>query len=371
MRKTPLLITSLALLVAWLAAGPGGARAAAPPGFIGISPQNSLEAQDFELMQEAGIKRIRLPLVWAGVESTFPPSPDWSGFDYNVALAAEHGMSIFPFVYGSPSWVASNWKALPAWTKFQRRAWAGFLHQAVRRYGPGGWFWREHPDLPYIPIRNWEIWNEENIIAFTTRPDPKRYTTLLKIAGRVLHRADHGAKVILGGFFGHPLNKVPPNVKSEEFLDSVYQDPSVKRYFDGIGLHPYVAMAGQMRAEIGKLRRVMRAHHDGATPIYITELGWGSDNGPTRWERGMRGQAQQLNQSISLLLRNRRRWRIAWIDWFTWMDQPSGCQFCNSSGLLTSDRLAKPSWYRFNAWTRGDPFTVPRLKNPLSRPPVG
>ena len=39
-------------------------------------------------------------------------------------------------------------------------------------------------------------------------------------------------------------------------------------------------------------------------------------------------------------------------------DEGGGCQFCRSAGLLTEKRKAKPAWYRFNAWTGGDPDTV-------------
>ena len=33
-----------------------------------------------------------------------------------------------------------------------------------------------------------------------------------------------------------------------------------------------------------------------------------------------------------------------------------------SAGLLTEKREAKPAWYRFNAWTGGDPGIVPRAR---------
>ena len=33
----------------------------------------------------------------------------------------------------------------------------------------------------------------------------------------------------------------------------------MKRFFDGVALHPYVADAGAMRAQIRNLRRVMRS----------------------------------------------------------------------------------------------------------------
>jgi hypothetical protein len=344
---------------------PAGARAVAPPGFIGMSPQNPLTEQDFELMEEAGITSVRLPLFWGSVESRYPAfaAADWSNFDYNVTLAAEHGMSIFPFVWGTPGWVASSPNVLPVRTAWQRWAWMDFLREAAHRYGPGGSLWRDNPDLPRFPIRKWEIWNEENLVNFAHDPNPERFADLVRISGAVLHRIDRGSKVIVGGLFGRPL-QTPPNVMSSLFLNRLYRSRPVKRFFDGVALHPYLAEASGMRAQIENLRRVMRRHRDGVTPLYVTEMGWGSDSGESRWEKGMFGQARELNEAFSLLLGNRRRWRIGGLDWFSWVDQPSGCQFCDSAGLLTEDRAAKPAWYAFNTWTNGDPFTVPRLLLP-------
>ncbi len=358
MRRPLLLLAILALAVVF----PGVALAAAPPGFIGISPQGPADDSDFALMAEAGIESVRLPLPWNEVEREDPAysAPDWSGFDRAVGLAAEHGLRVFPFVSGSPDWVESSPIALPAQSAWQRWEWMSFLREAVDRYGPRGSFWSENPGLPFLPIRRWEIWNEENIVTFAQNPDPERFARLVRISGRVLHGADPGSKVILGGLFGRPL-QVPPNVPSGDFLSRLYRSQPVKRFFDGVALHPYVADASAMRAQIENLRRVMRVHHDAATPLYVTELGWGSDSGESRWERGMYGQAQQLDEAFSLLVGNRRRWRVGGAYWFSWMDQPSACQFCDSAGLLTDAHEAKPAWYRFNAWTDGDPDTVPRL----------
>ena len=44
----------------------------------------------------------------------------------------------------------------------QRRAWRAFVKAAVRRYGPHGQFWTQHPELPNDPIRTWQVWNEPN-----------------------------------------------------------------------------------------------------------------------------------------------------------------------------------------------------------------
>ena len=357
-RKIPLFL-ALALTLAM----PSVAQAYLPPGFIGVSPQSPSSKSDFNLMREAGIESVRLPLFWSSVEPESPleAEPDWSGFDREVSLAAEAGIRIMPFVYASPEWAAPLPIDVPVRTAWQRWGWASFLRAAVNRYGPDGSFWEENPELPRLPIRRWEIWNEENLVTFASHPDPSRFAILVRISGRVLHQADPGSKVILGGLFGRPL-QVPPNDTSSDFLSRVYRAGDVKQYFDGVALHPYVADARAIGGEIANLRRIMRIHRDGNTPFYVTEMGWGSRNGPSKWERGLYGQASELSRAFAMLSANRFRWRLGGVWWFTWSDEGGSCQFCTSSGLLTSKREAKPSWYRFNEWTGGDSGTVPRAK---------
>lgn len=352
---------TLILALALAALMPATARAYLPSGFIGISPQSAASSTDFELMREAGVDSVRLPLNWSSVESQSPlvAPPEWAAFDREVGLAAEAGIAIMPFVWATPDWAAPRTIDLPVRSSWQRWAWTSFLREAVRRYGPRGSFWEENPEVPFLPIRRWEVWNEENIVTFADPTDPTAFAKLVRISGRTLHRADPGSEVILGGFFGRPL-QVPPNVSSGDFLSRLYRARNVKRYFDGVALHPYVARARAMGAQIVNLRRIMRVHNDASTPIYITELGWGSRSGPTRWERGLYGQASQLSQAFALLSAKRQRWGVGGAWWFTWTDEGGSCSFCRSAGLLTENRAAKPAWYRFNAWTGGDPDTVPR-----------
>lgn len=347
-------------MAAAVLAAPAAAEARVPPGFVGISPQSAPSDSDFELMETTGLQSVRLPLYWSGVEpvSPFFKRPDWDGFDHWVELAARYKMRVLPFVWGTPRWLSGQLKMEPV-AGPRRRAWASFLRRAVRRYGARGAFWRQNPDLPYLPIRAWEIWNEQNIVTFGGA-NPERFARLVRVSGRVLRRADRGAKLILGGLFGRPL-EVPPNVHSGRFLSRVYRARGVKRWFDGVALHPYVADASAMRGQIRNLRRVMRAHRDARTHLYITELGWGSNSNQSRWERGLQGQARQLDRAFSMLANHRRSWRIGGVWWFSWADADGpSCQFCDSAGLLTDRREAKPAWYRFNAWTGGDPETVPR-----------
>lgn len=355
-RKLAFLLVLLAALVV-----PASASAYLPRGFIGLSPQNALTHKDFQLMSEAGVTSVRWPMVWSAIqrESPLVAEPDWDGWDHIVELGAKEGIRILPFIANTPDWVAPEGTDLPVRSSWQRWAWANFVRSAVYRYGPWGEFWEENPEVDAYPIRKWEIWNEQNIVTFASDPDPARYATLLRIAGRVIHREDPGAQVIIGGFFGRPL-QVPPNVYSGDFLSRLYRARNIKQHFDGVALHPYVAEARAMRSQILNLRRIMGDHNDARTPLYITELGWGSRSGPTRWERGLWGQANQLSQAFAMVSNHRLSWRIGGIWWFTWTDEGGTCLFCTSAGLLTAKREGKPAWYRFNAWTGGDPDIVPR-----------
>lgn len=358
-------IAVLLVLPAVRLVAPPSASAYLPPGFVGISPQNPLAHKDFELMSEAEIDSVRLQMYWSGIETKSPllVEPDWSGFDKEVELAAESRIRIMPSIWGSPEWVAPEQIDLPVKTSWQRWAWQRFLREAARRYGPGGEFWEEHTKLPYLPITHWEIWNEENIVSFADHPEPVEFAKLIRISGRALHSASPGSQVLIGGLFGRPL-QVPPNVASGDFLARVYRAGNVKPYFDGVALHPYVARAQAMGGQLDNLRRIMRRNGDAATPIYITELGWGSASGPTRWQRGPQGQADQLSRSLEMLSENRVRWNVRGVWWFTWTDEGGTCIFCGSAGLLTKHYEAKPAWYRFVEWTGGDPEIVPRAIDP-------
>ena len=146
-------------------------------------------------------------MYWSAIqpENRFVSRPDFDGFDHEVKLAAEHGIRVFPFLLHTPDWVAPDPRTLPVATPWERWAWSAFLRDAAERYGVGGSFWKDNPDVPYFPIRSWEIWNEENIVTFTQPISPTGYAKLLRLSGRVLHAVDPGSKVIVGGLFGRPL----------------------------------------------------------------------------------------------------------------------------------------------------------------------
>jgi polysaccharide biosynthesis protein PslG len=358
------LIAAIALIaaLAGVLAGRGHAdavtasRGAAPPGFLNVVPQTAMSGQQAALLERADVRMIRAPLFWNSVEPDPPwlDKPNWSGFDGLVRVAATHGMTALPFLWGSPDWAAPRPEVEPAANSFARSSWRKFLRLAVERYGPGGDFWRENPTVPEHPIRVWQIWNEPNIVTFARPASPILYGRLVRISAGAIRSVDPKATVLLAGLFGRPFY-VPPNVKAPQFLDELYRVPGVAASFDAIALHPYVVHAKAMRPEAMALRRVLRRHGDAHKPLWVTEMGWGSDGFESRWERGYRGQARELNRAMRLLSRNRDRWRVARVFWFTVVDAPHRCQFCDSAGLLSGTGNRKPAWFAFNRWTGGDP----------------
>ena len=70
----------------------------------------------------------------------------------------------------------------------------------------------------------------------------------------------------------------------------------------------------------------MKSRGDAATPLWLTELAWGSappdgfglNKGPT-------GQAQMLTGSYNMILRNRTAWNVERLFWYHWRDPDRRC----------------------------------------------
>ena len=69
------------------------------------------------------------------------------------------------------------------------------MRAAVGRYGTGGTFWREHPDMPRLPVTDWQVWNEPNSPLFwKPKPDAAAYLELLRGFDSAARGADPQAR---------------------------------------------------------------------------------------------------------------------------------------------------------------------------------
>src|ERR1700748_252868 len=85
-------------------------------------------------------------------------------------------------------------------------AMAAFVTSFAQRYGRGGSFWAQHPELPYLPVESYEIGNEPDITP--TQPadqtslhyaNPADYAQVYETARTALHHVDPTARAVVGG----------------------------------------------------------------------------------------------------------------------------------------------------------------------------
>ena len=347
-------------------ASPGAAKPSRS--FYGISPQSLPTTADIERMAKGRVGTLRFQLRWAAVDPTSQPADfDWSEVDQIVGDSARAGIDPLPFLFNTPDWVARELDhrecggscfAYPPQSNPALEAWRSFVGAAVERYGRGGEFWVENPDIPAHPIRAWQIWNEQNSPPFyRPRPHVRRYSKLLAHAASAIREVDPKAEIVLGGMFGTPLNGEKPAITAWQFLRRLYGLGWPARRFDTVAAHPYAASLRGVRTQLHLFRREMRRGGDVEGDLWITEIGWSSSSVSHPFNRGPRGQAKRLRALLDYAQRNRRELRLRRVVWFSWRDVTSGlavCDWCPFSGLFQEVGLKpKPAWHAFTEFTGG------------------
>jgi hypothetical protein len=341
-----------ALLAALLTLGlPATSDAAqAPNGFFGVHPR-SLSADDYATMAGADVGLIRTGFVYAAVRPHETDPYDWTHYDTVVAGAADQGIDVLPVLLGVPRWISTARGATPLDTPAAKAAWREFLTGAVERYGPGGSFWATYPGTPH-PIEDWQVWNEPNSFNNWKRPSPRGYGTLLTISAKTIHAVDPGADVVSAGVISQPVNRRA--MDGDVYLKKMLKSRKAARAADAIAIHPYTGTVREVRKQIELTRKVMDKRKLKRTPIWVTEIGWGSGKGsPNPLIVPAAKQRRNLRDSFRMMLKKRRKLDIAKAVWYQWRDGPDTvCGWCNTSGLLRENGSEKPLLDEFAAIAR-------------------
>jgi len=333
--------------------GPSTAGAAVRSEFYGIVQGPTLDDKDVQALQNSHVHVVRYLFSWESVQPTSKTKFNWGLHDKFIGRLAAKGIRVLPAIWGNPNWV-SGYTARPPIDRTQdQTAWQAFLKAVVARYGAGGNFWtgrfhRAYPHATPLPLTAYQIWNEPNLKKyFVPYPAPKQYGKLLKLSYNAIHSKQPGAQIVLGGMPGFG------DVNAWDFLSQMYnQVAGIKNYFDVAALHPYAPSLDKMKTEIQKFRASMTSHSDGATPLWLTEIGWGSAP-PDRFgiNQGLKGQNTMLKNSFGLILAHQNEWRVGRLFWFDWRDPSKTgvvkCSFCASAGLLRYNRTPKPAYQTF------------------------
>jgi hypothetical protein len=329
--------------------------------FFGIEqgPGRTLDGRDMKAMRAARVHTIRYLFQWETVQPRNGSDFRWGPQDNFIGALASRGIRVVPTVWGNPRWVTGYTAHAPIDRPKDRLAWQAFLKAVANRYGPGGIYWsgRYHQDFGQnaapLPIKSWQIWNEPNLKKYwVPYPDPKKYGTLLQLSHSAITSVDPNAQIVLGGLPGYPST----GIRAWEFLKQLYSKvPSAKRNLDATALHPYGGTIQRMREQIVQMRTAMRRAGDAATPLWISEIAWGSaPKDGVGINQGLQGQAKMLRNAYKLILTNRSAWKIQRLFWYHWRDPlhtMASCTFCASAGLFRNDRSPKPAFGAFKSFS--------------------
>lgn len=294
-----------------------------------LNDPNVNYARQLDTMVSGGVETLRTSFNWSGVQpyESFADVPasqrgrfrdeggvptDFSGTDRLVESAAARRMSVLPVLIAAPPWAARSAGHLYS-PPSDFGAYARYAATLVRRYGPRGSFWSEHPSLPRLPVDHWQIWNEPSLLSFwSDHPWAPDYVKLLKRARRAIKAADKHAKVVLAGL---------PN-RSWGSLKKIYAAGG-RGQFDVAAFHPFTDTVAGVKTILTRDRKVMAAHGDRRKPIFVTELSWTAAKGKTHVNYGNeqteRGQASRLAAAYKMLAKQRGRLHLQRVYWYTWL----------------------------------------------------
>jgi hypothetical protein len=254
-----------------------------------------------EVVSRTGVKWMRQDFFWNQIEPR-PGVFDFSRYDQYVLLSAQHGVHLLPLLFDTPSWAGATDSSIPA----DPSGFAGYAAAVVRRYGPHGTFWAQHPDVAAYAIQTFELWNEPYYDNGNGgNYDPARYAHLVKAAAISGRNADPAARFLIAA--ENQAQHVGSNWVW--WVDALYQAvPDLNNYFDGVSVHPYGVNLTQMSMptkglaydgyqqirRVEAIRREFVSHNASNKPLWITEVGWptcssGSDRCTT-----LAGQADRL-----------------------------------------------------------------------------
>lgn len=253
--------------------GPGstGAASAAAGTAYGVNAGQLWQLPEPQLLaalstlRAGGVTTVRQDVHWHQVEPT-PGARDWSETDARVLALARAGLRLYPLIAYSAPWAAvskGDMMSRPA----DPAAYAAFAGDVAGRYGPGGRFWQEHPEVAPQPTLTYEIWNEPNFNRFWREQDdaPERYADLFVAAHGAISARQPGARLVTAGLVERGATG---------FIRRMYRArPELTGKVAGVGYHAYNPTAESQVDGVRRIRKVLDDLDPDAT-IEITETGY-------------------------------------------------------------------------------------------------
>jgi polysaccharide biosynthesis protein PslG len=240
-------------------------------------------------IEAAGLGSVRATLGWQRIEPLPPVGTqhhyEFADPDRWMTALASRGLSWSVMGLGvpTPAWAADP--SAPAACGGQSpparpEDLASILGAVAERYGSSGAFWRQHPELPFTPIREYEIWNAPNNGGdWCPTPDPEAYADLYARTRDEIHAADPDATVVVGGL-GAFDSQDPGSIGSarmapDEFLRRMLAArPELVNEIDAVGIHVYAIDEDGVRAGVEEFRQILNEVGLASVPMSWNEVGW-------------------------------------------------------------------------------------------------
>lgn len=231
------------------------------------------------MLREANVQWVREEFFWHQIQ--FAPSGEyrWNGddsglydYDRSVGALSGAGIQVLGLLDYNPAWTKGTAPRLDDWIG----DWGNYVYETVARYGRSG------------QIKNWEIWNEENLTKSgyeTGLYEIKDYVRILGVARAAAKAADPNATIVLGGLAS--VWSYPPSPTTYDYFDYLDRLGKLGAWplFDVLAVHPYRPDAPEgspwrrdtsqtFPAEMAHLDEIMQRY--GAKPVWLTEIGFPS-----------------------------------------------------------------------------------------------
>jgi hypothetical protein len=331
--------------------------AAVPAGFVGVDVDGPVFGADDTInfdrqvgtMVANGVQSIRVAFNWAAAE----PYENWSDVpaadrdeytnvggkpfrftqtDGIVGAAAQHDVTVLPTVIYTPSWDAKDNKQGPLNTPKRTGPYGTYLTALIGRYGAHGSFWRANPQIRRLPIRSWQIWNEENLGYYWPQPFASGYVGLLRTAHAAIRKADPGAKVVLGALTNLAWKSI----------GQIYRIGGARNLFDVASVNGFTKLPADVILYLRFTRNAMIHFKDGHKPLLATEVSWPSSQGKSRqkfdFDTTEAGQARNIAALMPMIGASYQSLRLAGFYYYTWMgDEGDRSLAFDFAGLLRFD----------------------------------
>jgi hypothetical protein len=297
----------------------------------------------------AGIGLIRQTFHWDRIERA-PGRYEFGEYDAYMTAVSRAGMDVLPILFTPPRFRATHDAARGTYPPDDPADMAALADRLVRRYGPKGDFWADHPDVPKHPIRAWQVWNEPNLpVYWPDGPDPEEYVELLTTVGKAIERADPGASVVSAG-----LSESRQGISFADFVKGMFA-AGAGETIDVFALH---AFAHDTAGSVGAVEttRQLLTELGSHAPIWVTEIGWATGGPASPFTVSPQGQAERIRATLEIFHRRREELGLHGVIYFNWRDAPvyEGGQdfFGLHTGLLDTNGLPKPALRAYRSVAR-------------------